>query len=401
VQNTVINSDILYSQAAQHLQRSVMRDLIKRTADPEIIALSGGLPDSQLLPVAQLQDCITTVLKREGGDALQYRPPYPPLVEWINRWMTARGVRCTPEQIFITNGNQQGLTILSRLLLDPGDPAITEAVTFTGIQQVTAGRGAIVRPVRTDLETGVDLKSLSHALQTEPRPRLAVLIPDFHNPLGVSITAEKRAQVAQMVARHRVPLVEDDPYSALRFDGEPVPPIKAYDQHEMVFYMGSFSKMLAPAARLGWMVAPAALVPRLTVIRESIDLESSALMQRAVAEYLQRGLLDEHLARLNATNRTRRDALLAALADHLEDVATWTEPDGGLFVWLTLHDPAINTWDLFETAITQAKVAFIPGGAFALVDGYQHTMRLNFSKVTPDQITDGVRRLAQVIKQTT
>lgn len=381
-----------FSQEAARMERSIMREMIQLTAQPHIIALSGGLPASEFLPTAAIQECTAAVLARENGDALQYRPPYPPLREWIVGYMRSRGVDCTADQVFITNGNQQGLSLLSRLFLDPGDPAVTEKITFTGIHQVTSGRGMTMHHLPTDLCTGVDVAALESALASEPRPRLVFLVPDFHNPLGVSMTAEKRQRVAELAAAYQVPLVEDDPYSALRFAGEPLPAIKAYDADGMVFYMGSFSKMLIPAARLGWIIAPADLLPRLTVLRESFDLESSALMQRIVGEFLVQGRLDDHLKRLNSAHRERSAALMDALQRHLGDIATWTEPQGGLFLWVTV--PSVDTWALFRPAL-DAGVAYIPGRAFG---GDDHTMRLNFSKVTPEQIEKGVRRLAGVVR---
>ena len=186
---------------------------------PDVISLAGGLPASELLPLVELQECFETVLRRDGARALQYSPMIEPLRHWICDTMRARGVTCEPEQVFITNGAQQGLTILSRLFLDPGQPAVIEAVTFTGIQQVTAGRGAAVRTVPTDLASGIDVDALEEAFSRAPRPRLAVVIPDFHNPLGVSLTLEKRQRIAELAARYQVPVIEDDPYSALRFEG--------------------------------------------------------------------------------------------------------------------------------------------------------------------------------------
>jgi 2-aminoadipate transaminase len=332
-----------------------------------------------------------------GGDALQYRPQFPPLVEWIAEYMRSRGVDCTPEQIFITNGNQQGLTIVSRLFLDPGKVAVTEEIVFTGVQQATKGRGADMRTIPTDLVTGADVDALEAAFKQEPRPRLAVVIPDYHNPLGVSIKQEKRIRIAELGAKYGVPIIEDDPYSALRFEGVSSPPIKAFDEAGFVFYMGSFSKMLAPAARLGWMVAPKELVLKLTVIKESIDLESSALTQRAVADFLVNGHLAVHLDRLNAVNQERCNVMLKALEEHFGDIATWTNPEGGLFIWLTL-DAEIDTWALLETAVNR-RVAYIPGSAFAVHGGYKNTIRLNFSKVPPDLIRTGVERLAGVIRE--
>jgi len=380
-----------------HLKRSVMRELIKIIARPGVVSLAGGLPANELLPVDEFRQCLDAVLRRDGPKALQYGPPHRPLQTWIADYMRSRGVACEPDQVFITNGAQQGLNLISRLFLDAGDAAVTEAITFTGVQQVTKGRGARVRTIPTDFRAGADMDALEAAFAAEPRPRLAVLIPDFHNPLGVSLSVERRERAAQLAATYGVPLIEDDPYSPLRFLGDPRPPIKAFDEAGFVFYLGSFSKMLAPAMRLGWIIAPRAVLPRLTVLRESFDLESSALIQRGVAEFALSGLLDEHLRRFNAANRERRDALLAALKEHLGDMAHWTQPEGGLFVWVTLPE-GVDAWEMLPKAV-ERNIAFVPGAAFAVEGGHANTMRLNFSSVRPDQIPHAIAVLAEVIEE--
>ncbi len=382
------------STEASYLKRSVMRDLLSLATSPDILSLAGGLPASEYLPLKQYQACLNQVLNR-GSRCMQYSPQYAPLREWIAAYMRSRGVDCDVRNIFITNGAQQGLTILSRLLLDPGQPVVIEAATFTGIQQVTAGRGADVRTVPTNLETGVDLDSLEAAFKRNPRPRFAVIIPDFHNPLGVSLSAEKRHVIADLASKYGVPIIEDDPYSALRFEGDKLPPIKAYDEAGYVFYLGSFSKMLAPSVRLGWIVAPDELIPKITVFRESIDLESSILTQQAVYEFVSQGFLDDHLICFNAVNQQRRDALLSALEEHLGGIATWTHPQGGLFVWVTLPE-GMDTWAMFEKAI-EKKVIYIPGAAFTIDATCRNAMRLNFSNLRPDLIDEAVSRLADVI----
>lgn len=385
------------SAEASHLKRSVMRDLLALATAPGIISFAGGLPASEFLPLEAYHHCLNTVLEREGSRAMQYSPQYAPLREWIAGYMHSRGVNCTPDEVFITNGAQQGLTILSRLLLDPGQPAVIEAATFTGIQQVTAGRGAPIRAVPANLDTGIDVDTLEDTFAQDPRPRLAVIIPDFHNPLGVSLSAEKRARIAKLAAHYGVPIIEDDPYSALRFSGESLPPIKAYDEAGFVFYVGSFSKMLAPSVRLGWIVAPTDLIPRITALRESIDLESSILTQEAVYEFLSQGFLEPHLQRFTAANRERCETLLSALEDHLGDIATWTKPQGGLFVWVTLPEP-VDTWDMFNAAV-EREVVYIPGAAFDVNGGSRNTMRLNFSNTRPEMIREGIARLSEVIKE--
>jgi len=384
------------SSEVSDLKRSVMRDLLSLAVDPGIISLAGGLPASELLPTAELRACIDAVIERDGPRALQYSPPWEPLREWIAGFIRSKGIACQPDEVFLTNGAQQGMALLSRLLLDRGQPAVIERVTFTGVQQVTAGRGAAVRLLPTDLETGADMDALEEALRQEPRPRLIILIPDFHNPLGVSLSEEKRRRAASLAATYGVPLLEDDPYSPLRFEGRTVPPIKAFDTAGMVLYIGSFSKLIAPGIRLGWIVSPAELATPLTVLRESIDLESSTLMQRAVAMFLSEGRLEPHLARLTAANRLRRDALTAALKEHLGDIAAWTRPEGGLFVWVTLPQD-IDTLECFEAALKR-KVAYIPGAAFDVAGGSHNTLRLNFSNVSPERIAIAVERLAQALK---
>lgn len=373
-----------------------MRRLLSVAVDPEIISLAGGLPATDRLPADGFLDCLQAVLDREGSRALQYSPMYEPLRGALADFMDAKGVECQPEQILITSGSQQGLAILSRLFLDPGDPAVVEQVTFTGTQQITAGRGAEIRTVPTDWETGVELEALEQAFRLPERPRLAVLMPDFHNPLGVCISEEKRARIAQLAGQHGVPVIEDDPYSSLRFDGGPIPPLKAYDRADHIIYLGSFSKILAPAVRMGWMVAPLELMPQITVIRESLDLETSGLLQRAVAEFLMGAGFTDHLAKLTATYRQRCGALLAALEDHLAGIARWTRPQGGLFVWVELPE-GIDTLELFDRAL-ERKVAYVPGSAFAVEGGFQNTMRLSFSNLEPSQIRMGVERLADLIK---
>ena len=388
--------DLHLSKEVKNLKRSVLRELLGLAVDPNIISLAGGLPASENMPVDQFRICLNSVLERDGAQAMQYSPQYAPLRNWIAEYMTKMGVTCEGEQTFITNGAQQGLAILSRLLLDPGDPAVVEEITFTGIQQVTLGRGAEVRTIPTDHSTGADMQAMEAAFRQDPRPRFAVLIPDFHNPLGVSLSKEKRVRAAALAEEYGVPLIEDDPYSALRFAGDRVPPIKSFDNAGNVFYVGSFSKMLAPSVRLGWIVAPHELIPTIMTIRESLDLESSTLTQRAVMEFFERDLFESYVAKLNALNRERSSALQEALEDHLSSVATWTRPEGGLFSWVSLHN-GVDTWDMFEAALAQ-KVAYIPGSAFAINGGHRNTMRLNFSNAKPDIIREAIARLANVIK---
>lgn len=387
----------LFSQEATYVKRSVLRELLAHAVDPNIISLATGLPSSQLLPIQQFNECISTVIVRDGARSLQYSPQFTPLREWLADYMTQRGVPSRTENILITNGCQNGLTLMARLFLNPSDTATIEQITFIGIEHATGGRGARIRPIPTDLTTGADMDAFALALSQEPRPRLAILIPDFHNPLGVSITPEKRQRAAQLANQYRVPLVEDDPYSPLRFSGTIPAPIKSYDTDGYVFYLGSFSKILAPGVRCGWVVAPEEIIRQLERLREANDLETSTLMQRSIHEFVSRGWLAEHLLELNAANHSRRNMLLAALDSEMGAFATWTEPEGGIFTWVTLPEH-MNTWDMVKEAIDH-KVIYIPGGEFSVVGGYNNTMRLNFSNVAIENIPEGIRRLTQVIRK--
>lgn len=386
------------STESTYVKKSVIRDLIKHAVDPDMISFAAGLPAGETLPVEAYQACLSDVIQRDGARAMQYSPQHLPLREQIVSMMQARGVDCTVDNVFITNGNQQGLNILSRLFLDAGSPAVLEEATFTGINLAVYGRGADVRSIPTDLATGADMDALESAFQQAPTPQMAVLITDFHNPLGVSLSPEKRQRAAQLANHYQVPLVEDDPYGLLRFEGDPLPPMKAYDTDGFAFYLGSFSKILAPGLRLGWMLAPAELIPKITVLREAIDLETATLTQRAVAEFLRRDLLTPHLENANAENHIRCQAMLSALDTHMTGIAEWTKPEGGLFIWVKLHDEAINTMEIIHDAIDN-NVVYIPGGAFAGGGGQHNAIRLNFSNVTPQKIETGVKRLTNVLKK--
>ena len=386
----------MFSQEAQQITRSVMRELLAQASDPDMISFANGLPASEYLPLEALRACFDTVLLEDGANALQYGPPSHLLKEWIVVYMQTRGVNCSVENVFITNGNQQSLTILSRMFLNKGDVAVVEEVTFTGIAKVTKGYGADVRAVPTNLESGIDVDVLEQVFEDSPRPKMAVVISDFHNPLGVSISREKRQHIAELTNHYQIPLVEDDPYSPLRFTGESIPSIKAYDRNGFVFYLGSFSKMLAPSLRLGWMIIPAEFQARVSALREAIDLESSSLMQRVVAQFVQDGKLEAHLSQLNQQHKIRCETMLNSLQEHLGQVASWTTPEGGLFIWVTLPEH-VNATEMLKDSIAN-QVVYIPGGAFAVQGGYQNTIRLNFSKVPPEQIQEGIARLGAVLQ---
>jgi 2-aminoadipate transaminase len=395
---TTINNaarDVRLAAWTATMQRSALREMLAVVSRPGILSFAGGLPAPELFPTADYGAALTRVLDADRG-ALQYGPPFAPLKQHICDLMATRGVACEPEQVFLTTGAQQALSVLTRLFLDPGGQVMLERIVYTGIQQAVAPLRPQIVPIDTDLALGIEVDQVADALAQGAEPAYLYVIPDAHNPLGVSISPERRRALAELAVAHNMPIIEDDPYGFLAYDGQALPPLRSYNASH-VFYVGSFSKILAPALRLGWMIVPPALVPKVTVIKEAGDLESSALTQRAVAAYLDSGRLPDHIAGLQAAYGERLTAMLAALERHFPDSVSWSAPRGGMFIWVTLPD-GLDARDLLPQAVETEKVAFIPGQAFALpgVDARRH-LRLNFSNCCIDDIHEGVRRLARVV----
>lgn len=394
----------------QAMQRSVLRQMIAVVSRPGILSFAGGLPDPALFPTTDYAAALAHVLATDPK-ALQYGMPFAPLKQHIVQLMALRGVTCTAEQIFLTTGAQQGLDVLARLLLDPGGEVMFEELVYTGAQQVVAPFLPHILPVSTDLAEGMNVDEVEDYLAGGARPSFIYTIPDAHNPLGVSMSQERRERLVELALTYNAPIIEDDPYGLLQYGDRRLGigdlphslisnlqslPLRALnDSH--VFYLGSFSKIMAPALRLGWIVAPEALVTKIGVVKEAADLESSALTQRAVTAYLAAGHLPGHLATLRREYGRRRDAMLSALYRYFPAEARWTEPQGGMFIWVELPEE-MDAAALLETAIAQENIAFIPGHAFTVPGRHIHNcMRLNFSNCSEDMIEDGIKRLAKII----
>lgn len=378
------------------MKRSVLRDMIAVVSRPSILSLAGGLPAPELFPVQEYAAATAHVLSSDPR-ALQYGPPFAPLKRHIVELMAQRGVTCTEDEIFITTGAQQGLDVLARMLLNHGGTVLYEETVYTGAQQVIAHLQPNILTVRTDLESGLDIDEVEAHLKRGNQPAFIYTIPDAHNPLGVSMSREKRERLVALAQAYNVPILEDDPYGFLYYEQVPLPPLRALNESH-VFYLGSFSKILAPALRLGWIVAPAALMPKLTVVKEACDLESSAFVQRTVSAYLDAGHLPAHVEKLRSAYKSRRDTLLGALDRHFPASARWSVPQSGMFVWAELGDDT-DTTALLDSAVNDHQVAYIPGRAFA-VGGHSradHSMRLNFSNAAEPQIEEAVARLGALL----
>ncbi len=374
--------------------RSRLRELALLPPQPGLLSLAGGLPASELIPRAAYAAALADVLAGDHA-ALQYGQPHEPLRERIVELMRARGVDCAPHQVLLTSGAQQALSLAAQLLMAPGGQVLLEEQVYAGVRQAVLPYRPSILTVGTDLDTGMDVDRARARLAGGARPAFIYAIADTHNPCGVRLDREKRARLVALAHRFGVPIVEDDTYGLLHYDRDPLPALRALDD-EWVVYVGTFSKIIAPALRLGWLVLPPRLMPAAGVLKEAADLECSALTQRAVAHLLRQGFAS-HLDRIRAGYRRRRDALLAALRDHFPASARWTQPPGGFFVWVELP-PRLDGDRVCEEALAEARVAVVPGSAFAATAGAPaNRLRLSFSSCAPDEIRTAIERLGRLL----
>jgi 2-aminoadipate transaminase len=381
---------------ARRLVPSAIQDMLQNITKPGVFSLALGLPAAELFPTEGMAQAAARVLAEQGG-ALQYSATLQPLREHIVALMAKRGVRCTPEQVFLTTGAQQGMSLLARLMLEPGQAVMLEDRVYSGFQQVLDPFQAKRLAVRRDARTGLDLEGVEALLAAGERPAFLYTMSDGHNPLGTSLAAQARERLVALARDYRMPIIEDDAYGFLHYEDGVLPPLRALDG-EWVYYVGSFSKILAPALRVGWVVVPEPLVFRLATVKESSDIDTATFTQRMVLSFLDSGRLEGHLERLRREYRLRRDTLLGALEKHMPQGATWTKPTCGMFVWAELPEGS-DTTALLARALETEKVAYLPGQAFSVQGGRSaaHCMRLNFSNCEPARIEEAVARLGRVL----
>jgi 2-aminoadipate transaminase len=390
----------LFAARTQVMRSSAMRDLMAITARPEVISLAGGLPDTASFPPESFAAQMTKIAQESSAEALQYGPTegFERTKDCIGEVMAAEGMRPDPEDILVTTGGQQAIDLITKTLVDPGDPVICEAPTYPGAVPVFCSYEADTHQVSMD-EDGMrvdELEELLDRLASDGRrPKFIYSVPSFQNPAGVTLSAERRRRLVDIAREREVLVVEDNPYGLLRYEGEPLPPLYQLDGGDYVIYVGTFSKILSPGIRLGWCVAPPPVMEKIVLGKQAADLCTSTLTQYFVAEYFAEGRWREYVADLTEIYRERRDAMLDALARHFPPQSTWSHPAGGLFLWATLPG-YIDTGDLLAKALGD-NVAFVPGAA-AYVDARgSSSMRLNFSASEPDEIREGIRRIGQVV----
>lgn len=394
-----------YAQRTQHIKGSAIRELLKLGEERQVISFAGGMPAPEAFPAVELEEAMHRVVAQSDGMAFQYSSTegFLPLREMIARHTLRYGLAITAENILITSGSQQGLDLLGKIFINPGDRIVVEAPTYLGALQAWNAYGAEYVPVPMD-EQGMKMDALEETLRTGPK--FIYVLPNFQNPSGVTLSAARRLRLVELANHYGVPIIEDDPYGQLRYEGSHIPAVSVLDKRDRtdcetcyygnVIYLSTFSKLLAPGLRVAWMVAAPEVIQKLVQAKQGTDLQTATFNQMLVYEIAREGFLDRHVKSLRDLYRTRRDAMLTALSEHFPPSVHWTRPQGGLFLWVTLPE-GIDAREMLQMALDE-RVAFVPGGAFYPCGGGANTMRLNFSNANPEQIYEGIRRLGAVVE---
>ena len=387
------------ARRAEKMNPSVIREILKVTEKPGIISFAGGLPSPQTFPIDAMREASERVLRDDGKAALQYAASegYAPLREWVAQDLLKQGMNVSPDQVLITTGSQQGLDLVAKILIDAGSRILVETPTYLGALQAFTPMEPVAVGVNSD-EHGVDPDDLRAKVGTgADKARFVYLLPNFQNPTGRTMTEARRAAVAQVAIETGLPIIEDNPYGDLWFDAPPAPSLSSRHPEGSV-YLGSFSKILAPGLRLGYLVAPTALYPKLLQAKQAADLHTPSFNQRVVAEVLKDGFIERHVPTIRALYKQQCEAMLAALDREMAGLGlTWNRPVGGMFLWVQLPQ-GLKAIPLLDKAVEKG-VAFVPGSAFYAEGADENTLRLSFVTATVDQINTGMSALAAAIRE--
>ena len=389
-----------FSTLASGLKASEIREILKLTTQPEIISFAGGLPAPEFFPIEELKKVDAEILEKEGMQAVQYGTTegYLPLREKIAEHMkTAFGVDCSAEELMITSGSQQGLSLLSQIFLDPDEVVLVESPTYLGaINAFTLQHPRFIE-VPTD-EQGIIPEALEKILQEHGKAvRLMYVIPEFQNPTGITWTEERRKAFMKVVGAYDFPIIEDDPYGELRYDGEKMKALKSLDTKGQLIFLGSFSKIFMPGLRLAWMAASPEILDKAVKLKQAVDLQSSSFAQRQAYYYMKRYDINEHVRNLVQVYGKRRTLMCETMKQYFPQGITFTYPEGGLFTWVTLPE-GMDATALMPKVLAE-KVAYVPGGPFYPHGGHRNHFRLNYSNMPEDRIVEGVKRLAAVLTE--
>ena len=392
---------IAYARRMDRVRPSAIRELLRLGADPSVISFGGGYPDPALFPVEELHQVYADLLTPERALALQYTASngLPPLRAQVAERLTRDGMPSTADDVLIIQGGQQGLDLAAKLVVDPGDVIVTENPTFLGALIAFAPTEPAYAPVRTDAD-GMDTDHLEEVLaQHAGTARMIYTVPDFQNPTGVTLSLPRRHRLIELANAYGLLVVEDTPYRALRYAGTPLPTLKSLDTQGRVLHLGSFSKILAPGMRLGWAHGSPEILDRLALLKLAADTQNSTLNMAATSDYLTRYDIDAHIARALPVYAHKRDLMLATIAESFPAEVRHTEPDGGLFVWLTFPAGFDAAAFMAETLLPQARVAYVPGATFFPVDQAPNHARLSFSGVPDDRLVRGITALGRLLHE--
>ncbi len=389
--------ETIFADRMQATRKSFIREILKVTQQPEVISFAGGLPNPGLFPVDEIASASVKVLSDEGRNVLQYSTTegYLPLREFIaQRYLKKSGLKVDPDDILITNGSQQSIDLIGKIFLNKGDRVIIEKPGYLGAIQAFSIFEAEFEAVPL-LEDGIDTDLLDKTL-SEKNAKLFYTVRTFQNPSGITYSEQKRKDVARILKKHNVVCVEDNAYGELRFAGEDLPTIRNYSDNTIL--MGSFSKIIAPGLRIGWICARKEIMEKLLIVKQAADLHSNYLSQRIIHQYLLDNDIDRHITKIKDAYGKRRDLMVNMMAEHFPEGVSYTKPEGGMFVWVTLPE-SVSSLDLFELAIEE-NVAFVPGNPFYTDDtSGNNTLRLNFSNSDDEQIEEGIKRMAVCLEK--
>jgi 2-aminoadipate transaminase len=390
---------IRFADRMEEVKPSAIRELsslIQKT--PGVISFAGGWPAPDLFPIEEIEQVFSDVLKEDGRAALQYTSTegYLPLREHITRRMKGYGVEVGAENILIISGSQQGLEFSAKLFVNEGDVIICESPTYVG----AIGAFKAFRPRFAEVamdDEGMVMEDLERALKENPNAKFIYTVPDFQNPTGRTMSVDRRKELVRLASQYSVPVVEDNPYMELRFEGQKLPAVKHFDNDGIVIFLGSFSKTFCPGFRLGWIAADADILRKYVLIKQGADLQAGTIVQRQAAKFMDKYDFDQHIAKIIDVYRRKRDVMLKAMKEEFPANVKFTVPSGGLFTWVVLPE-GIDAAEVLKKAL-EKSVAFVPGGAFFPNGGNENTFRLNYSTMPEEKIVEGIKRLGTVLKE--
>jgi len=395
----VVDMEFKYARRMEHLQASEIREILKVTERPDMISFAGGLPAPELFPVEEIITVNRIVLEEQGSKALQYTTTegYTPLRKWIANRMNSRlGTSVDFENILLTHGSQQALDLSGKVFLDEGDVVLCESPTYLAAISAFRAYGCEFIEVPTDND-GMIPDELERILATTERVKIIYVIPDFQNPTGRTWSLERRERLVKTAVKHQVVVVEDNPYCELRFEGEALPSVKSFDQVGCVLCLGTFSKIFCPGYRIGWVAGDKSTIEKYVMVKQGADLQCNTIAQMEIAKYLELYDVNEHIAKIREVYRRRRDLTVKTMEEEFPPEVVFTRPHGGLFAWVELPTN-VNSRDVLIKSL-EKKVAFVPGGSFFPNGGKENTFRINFSNMPENRIVEGLKSLAQVLRE--